>query len=57
MYARFFAARHENVASKLTRKTASSLENTGDLDGHKVWNEVAETIYRHRQDQCMALSQ
>lgn len=49
MYARFLQARHKNVASKLARKTANSLESRGDLDGHRIWNEVADVIDRRDQ--------
>jgi len=51
MYARMFTARHGNAASKLARKTAHSLETQGDLEGHKVWNEVADRIDRNRRDE------
>jgi hypothetical protein len=55
MYARFFGTRHGSSASKLARKTANSLEMKGDLDGHRVWNEVADTIDRHQQEWRRAL--
>ena len=50
MYARYFAARHGNAASQRARETANSFMNKGDLGGHKIWNEVADTIDRHNQD-------
>jgi hypothetical protein len=50
MYARFFGTRYGSSASNLARKTASSLETRGDLDGHRMWNEVADTIDRHQQE-------
>jgi hypothetical protein len=49
MYARMFKARHGRAASKLARKTAVSLQSQGDLEGHDVWNEVADTIDREQQ--------
>jgi hypothetical protein len=45
MYARFFGTRHGRSAGNLARKTASSLETRGDLDGHRMWNEVADIRY------------
>ncbi len=46
---RMFRARHGRTASKLARKTAISLESQGDLEGHDVCNEVADTIDREQQ--------
>jgi hypothetical protein len=46
MYARYWMARHKQDASKLARKVATSLEHSGDYDGHKIWNELAHTIDR-----------
>jgi hypothetical protein len=46
MYARYFAARHRSAASRRARDAASSLHLNGDLDGYKVWNDVADTIER-----------
>jgi hypothetical protein len=50
MYARYFAARHKITAARLARKTAQSLKVKGDVSGHKIWNEVADTIDRHQQE-------
>jgi hypothetical protein len=44
MYARFLKARHGAAASKLARKTARTLQDEGDLEGHKIWNAVAEAV-------------
>ena len=44
MYARFWATRYGTTASKSARRMAVSLEMKGDLEGHKVWSEVAEAI-------------
>ena len=49
MYARYFAARHKSGASERARKEANSFKGKGDLAGHKIWNEVADTIDRHQQ--------
>lgn len=38
MYASFLIARHGSGASGYARKTAGSLENEGDHEGHKIWN-------------------
>jgi hypothetical protein len=46
MYARFWAARYGSTASKSARKMADSLASKGDLNGHHVWNEVANVIER-----------
>jgi len=44
IYARYWAARFGTTASRSARKMATSLEQMGDADGHKVWNNVAEAI-------------
>jgi len=46
MYARFLKARHGTAASELARKTAKTLKDQGDLEGHKIWNAVADTVDR-----------
>ena len=46
MYARFLKARHGAVASKLAQKTASTLQDDGDLEGYKIWNAVADAVDR-----------
>jgi hypothetical protein len=50
MYARFWAGRYGSTASSSARKMASRLERKGDLDGHKIWNEVADAIDRREQN-------
>jgi hypothetical protein len=50
MYARFLIARHGSGASGYARKTAGSLENEGDHEGHKIWNEVADIIDRRQSN-------
>jgi hypothetical protein len=55
IYARYFAARHSSAASQRARETASSLQSKGDLNGHKIWNEVADTIDRHQQERRRGL--
>jgi len=46
MYARFLKARHGTAASKFARKTANTLQNEGDLEGHKLWHAVADAVDR-----------
>lgn len=50
MYARYYAGRHKTTASQRARETAYSLQNRGDLKGHKIWNAVADTIDHLRQN-------
>jgi hypothetical protein len=50
MYARHWAARFGTAASKSAREMAASLEQMGDADGHKAWNDVAEVIERRERD-------
>jgi len=44
MYASFLKSRHGTAATKLARKTADALQNEGDLDGCKIWTEVADAL-------------
>jgi len=44
LYARFLMARHGTGASNLARKTANSLQGEGDIEGHKIWNAVADAV-------------
>jgi len=44
MFARFLKARHGAEAGEFARKTAETLQNEGDLEGHKVWNAVADAV-------------
>jgi hypothetical protein len=44
MYARFWASRYGHTASVSAREMAVSLKMKGDLEGQKVWIEVAEAI-------------
>jgi hypothetical protein len=50
MYASFLIARHGSGASGYARKTAGSLENEGDHEGHKICNEVADIIDRRQSN-------
>src|SRR5262245_33052759 len=45
MHARFLVARYGRRASRLAREKASSLHESSDLGGHKVWNEVADAVH------------
>jgi hypothetical protein len=49
MYARHFVARHNATAARRAREKADSLNLKGDARGHKIWNEVADAIDRHNQ--------
>ena len=44
MYARFWASRYGHSASTSAREMAVSLKMKGDLEGHTIWNEVADAI-------------
>jgi len=46
IYARFLKAHHGTGASNFARKTAKSLQDEGDLEGHKIWNAVADAVDR-----------
>jgi hypothetical protein len=59
MYARFMMARQGPKASKLARAKAEILAKQGDLDGHNIWNEVADAVERgkdSRQQSVASLS-
>ena len=49
MYARFWAARYGGTASRSAQKMANSLRSKGDLEGHEVWNKVADAIDHQQQ--------
>lgn len=44
MFARYCRARLGKSASRKVRATAKALEKRGDLEGHTVWNRVADEI-------------
>jgi hypothetical protein len=44
MFARFLRAHHGTAASRLARKNAEALRNEGDLDGCKIWTEIADAL-------------
>ena len=46
MYARFLIARNGITAEKIAKEKAKALQQQGDLNGHKVWNAVADRIDR-----------
>ena len=46
MYARFLKVRHGAAASEFARKTASKLQDEGDLAGYGIWNAVADAMDR-----------
>ena len=37
MFARFLKARHGTAAGNFARKTAKTLQDEGDPEGHKIW--------------------
>ena len=44
MYARVCQARYGENASAKVKATARQLEKKGDLEGHRVWNQVAREL-------------
>ena len=44
IYARFCEARYGKSAIKSVRDKARELKRKGDLEGHRIWNDVAEEI-------------
>jgi hypothetical protein len=51
MYARHFEALHRSGSAARARETAAAMKAKGDHKGHKVWNDVADTIGRLRQQE------
>ena len=48
MYARFCRARYGPDAIMTVKAKANSLAKTGDVEGQKAWDEVAEVILKLR---------
>ena len=48
MYARFCVARYGPGAGEMVRTTATKLATKGDLEGQKLWNDVAAVIDKQR---------
>jgi len=48
MYARYCMARYGPGAGEMVRTTATKLATKGDLEGQKVWNDVAAAIDKQR---------
>lgn len=44
MFARYCRARFGETASQKVRAKAQALHKRGDIEGHKVWNKVADEI-------------
>jgi hypothetical protein len=44
IYAVYLRARHGRSACQYARKTADKLYKKGDIEGHAVWNRVADAI-------------
>jgi len=51
MFARFLKARHGTAAGNFARKTAKTLQDEGDPEGHKIWNAVADVADRPQPPQ------
>jgi hypothetical protein len=49
IYARFCRARYGGAAEETARAKAKELEKRGDLEGVRVWNEVAAEIEKQMQ--------
>jgi len=54
MYARFCTARYGDAAVEKVKATADSLRKKGDLEGHRVWTQVAEQIEKRRRTKSTA---
>ena len=48
MYARYCNARFGAAATEKVKATARNLREKGDLDGHRIWNQVADRIEKSR---------
>ena len=57
IYARFWGSRYGHTAGFSAREMAASLKNKGDLEGHKVWSEVADVIDRGNQNKRIVARQ
>ena len=44
MFARYCRSRYGAAAGRQVRDKAKALQTQGDLDGHRIWNKVAEEI-------------
>jgi len=49
IYARFCCAHDREAAASKARHRAQHLKRIGDLEGHRVWNDVAEAIKQRQQ--------
>lgn len=49
IYARYCSARFGDAAVEKVKATANSMRRKGDLEGHRVWTQVAEQIEKHRR--------
>jgi hypothetical protein len=54
IYAGFWSARYGMTASSSAREMATSLERKGDMEGHKIWTEVANAVDRRHQEKRRA---
>jgi hypothetical protein len=46
MFARYCSARFGEKATQKVRAKAQALQKRGDIEGHKVWNQVADEIQK-----------
>ena len=49
MFARHYETRHRAGAAERARRTAATLAEKGDHQGHAVWSQVADNVERLRQ--------
>jgi hypothetical protein len=54
IFARHFEARYRSGAAKRAKETAATMKTKGDHEGHKIWNDVADTVDRLRPTERIA---
>ena len=55
-YADYLTGRHGRLAYQYALKTADKLQKKGDLEGHAVWNRVANAVERKGENSIKAES-
>jgi len=48
LYARYCRARYGSSATKVVQERATQLSEKGDLDGERIWSDLAREIERIR---------
>jgi hypothetical protein len=48
VYARFCRAHFRQAAKRTAHRKAQALKERGDVEGHRVWNEVAREIEKQQ---------